>query len=114
VVLDSVGDAAPVAAGRLLYDPLLAGLQRIPAELYEAAKMDGAKSGWQTFWNITLPQLRATAVAVLILLLIAAYQAFDEFYNLLGNVNYARPPLDTSITSHSARHRIMGTVAPAH
>jgi len=72
----------------------LAGLQRIPAELYEAAKMDGAKSGWQTFWNITLPQLRATAVAVLILLLIAAYQAFDEFYNLLGNVNYARPPLE--------------------
>jgi multiple sugar transport system permease protein len=71
----------------------IAGLQRIPTELYEAAKMDGAKPGWQTFRFITLPQLRGTAVAVLILNLIAAYQAFDEFYNLIGNVNYARPPL---------------------
>jgi multiple sugar transport system permease protein len=71
----------------------LAGLQRIPTDLYEAAEVDGAKRGWQTFWYITLPQLRATAVAVLILNLIAAYQAFDEFYNLIGNVDYARPPL---------------------
>lgn len=71
----------------------LAGLQRIPADLYEAAEVDGAKRGWQTFRYITLPQLRPTAIAVLILNLIAAYQAFDEFYNLVGNVNYARPPL---------------------
>jgi len=71
----------------------LAGLQRIPPDLYEAADVDGAKKGWQTFWNITLPQLRATSVAVLLLLFIAAYQAFDEFYNLLGNSSFARPPL---------------------
>lgn len=71
----------------------LAALQRIPRELYEAAYVDGAKPGWQTFWNITLPQIRTTSVAVLLLNLIAAYQAFDEFYNLLGNVPFARPPL---------------------
>ncbi len=71
----------------------IAGLQRISPALYEAAYVDGAKPGWQIFRYITLPQLRATAVAVLILNLIAAYQAFDEFYNLLGNVNFARPPL---------------------
>ncbi|WP_020577775.1 carbohydrate ABC transporter permease [Actinopolymorpha alba] len=71
----------------------IAGLQRIPTELYEAAYVDGAKPGWQIFRFITFPQLRATSVAVLILNLIAAYQAFDEFYNLVGNVNYARPPL---------------------
>ncbi len=71
----------------------IAGLQRISPALYEAAYVDGAKPGWQVFLHITLPQLRATAVAVLILNLIAAYQAFDEFYNLLGNVNFARPPL---------------------
>ena len=71
----------------------IAGLQRIPADLYEAAYVDGAKPGWQSFRHITFPQLRATSVAVLILNLIAAYQAFDEFYNLVGNVNYARPPL---------------------
>ncbi|WP_308282929.1 carbohydrate ABC transporter permease [Pseudonocardia nigra] len=71
----------------------LAGLQRISPELYEAAFVDGAKPGWQTFRYITLPQLRTTSVAVLLLNLIAAYQAFDEFYNLLGNSSLARPPL---------------------
>ncbi len=71
----------------------LAGLQRISPELYEAAEVDGAKRGWQTFRYITFPQLRATSVAVLLLLLIAAYQAFDEFFNLLGNSSFARPPL---------------------
>ncbi|WBQ02173.1 carbohydrate ABC transporter permease [Kribbella sp. CA-293567] len=71
----------------------IAGLQRISPTLYEAAYVDGAKPGWQTFRFITWPQLRATSVAVLLLNLIAAYQAFDEFYNLLGNVNFARPPL---------------------
>ena len=71
----------------------LAALQNINPELYEAAFVDGAKSGWQIFRNITLPLLRATAVSVLLLCLIAAYQAFDEFYNLLGNSEFARPPL---------------------
>jgi multiple sugar transport system permease protein len=71
----------------------LAGLQRISPELYEAASVDGARSGWQTFRYITFPQLRATSVAVLLLLLINAYQAFDEFFNLVGNSSFARPPL---------------------
>jgi len=71
----------------------LAGLQRISPELYEAAAVDGARNAWQTFRYITFPQLRATSVAVLLLLLINAYQAFDEFFNLLGNSSFARPPL---------------------
>jgi multiple sugar transport system permease protein len=75
----------------------LAGLQRIPRHLYEAAWIDGASRGWQTLRYITLPQLRTTSVAVLLLLLIAAYQAFDEFYNVLGTDRgyppFARPPL---------------------
>ncbi|MBO0812235.1 MAG: sugar ABC transporter permease [Microlunatus sp.] len=71
----------------------LAALQNINPELYEAAFVDGARSGWQTFRYITMPLLRPTAVAVLLLCLIAAYQAFDEFYNLLGNSEFARPPL---------------------
>jgi multiple sugar transport system permease protein len=71
----------------------LAALQNIPREQYEAAYVDGAKPGWPVFRHITLPSLRATSVSVLILCLIAAYQAFDEFYNLIGNVEYARPPL---------------------
>jgi multiple sugar transport system permease protein len=80
----------------------LAGMQRIPRELYEAASVDGASRGWQTLRHITLPQLRATSAAVVVLLLISAFQAFDEFYNLLANPlspgggsypPYARPPL---------------------
>jgi multiple sugar transport system permease protein len=77
----------------------LAGLQRIPKDLYEAAAVDGATPGWQTLRFITMPQLRATSAAVLVLLLINAFQAFDEFYNLLSNPGaatyppYARPPL---------------------
>ncbi|WP_181796754.1 carbohydrate ABC transporter permease [Streptomyces sp. WELS2] len=71
----------------------LAALQNIPRELYEAAAIDGAKAGWQTFRHITLPQLRATSTAVVLLLLVAAYQAFDEFFNLLSKTTWGRPPL---------------------
>ena len=75
---------------------LIAGLQRIPQETYEAAALDGA-AGWRLLRFITLPQLKATSVAVILLLLINAFQAFDEFYNMLGSIGsyppYARPPL---------------------
>ncbi|WP_240929661.1 carbohydrate ABC transporter permease [Streptomyces coryli] len=75
----------------------LAGLQRIPKTLYEAAAVDGAREGWQVFRHITFPQLRATSVAVVLLLVINSFQAFDEFYNLLSSAKgyppYARPPL---------------------
>lgn len=76
----------------------LAGLQQIPRSLYEAAFVDGARRGWTTFRYITFPLLRNTTVAVLLLNLIAAFQAFDEFINILSgtgssNINLARPPL---------------------
>ncbi|WP_053656658.1 carbohydrate ABC transporter permease [Streptomyces sp. MMG1121] len=75
----------------------LAGLQRIDPALYEAAAVDGARPGWTVLRHITLPQLRATSVAVVLLLVINAFQAFDEFYNLLSDARgyppYARPPL---------------------
>ncbi|GAA3873425.1 sugar ABC transporter permease [Streptomyces lacrimifluminis] len=71
----------------------IAALQNIPRELYEAAAIDGAKPGWQTFRYITLPQLRATSTAVILLLLVAAYQAFDEFFNLLSKATWGQPPL---------------------
>ena len=75
---------------------LIAGLNRIPQDTYEAAAIDGA-TGWRRLRHITLPQLRPTTIAVLMLLLIGAFQAFDEFYNLFGSIGsyppYARPPL---------------------
>jgi multiple sugar transport system permease protein len=42
---------------------LLAGLQSVPRELYEAAEVDGA-SVWRRFWSVTLPQLRPVVVAI--------------------------------------------------
>jgi multiple sugar transport system permease protein len=73
----------------------IAGLQDIPRELYEAAMVDGAKRGWQTFRNITFPLLRNASISVLLLNVIAAFQAFDEFKNIMtgGNEILARPPL---------------------
>jgi len=77
----------------------LAGIQEIDRSLYEAAYVDGGKPGWKTFWTITFPLLRNTSIAVLLLNFIAAFQAFDEFINLLSgagstaNLSLARPPL---------------------
>ena len=62
---------------------LLAGLQSIPSELYEAASMDGANP-WQSFSKITLPLLMPTMVVVLVLSLIRAFQVFDIVYTFTG------------------------------
>jgi len=62
---------------------LLAGLQAIPSDLYEAAEMDSA-SPWRRFSRITLPLLMPTLVVVLVLGLIRAVQVFDEVFVLTG------------------------------
>ncbi|MGA9575542.1 MAG: sugar ABC transporter permease [Lysobacterales bacterium] len=56
---------------------LLAALQAIPGELYEAAAIDGAKS-WQRFRHVTLPQLRNALVFVVIVTTILAFRVFDQ------------------------------------
>ncbi|RIH85711.1 Trehalose transport system permease protein SugA [Meiothermus luteus] len=55
---------------------LLAGLQVIPKELYEAAAVDGA-SRWQSFWRITLPLLTPALLVAAIFRTITAFQTFD-------------------------------------
>ena len=62
---------------------LLAGLQAIPADVYEAAQMDGA-SPWRRFSRITLPLLMPNLIVVLVLGLIRAVQVFDEVFVLTG------------------------------
>lgn len=62
---------------------LLAGLQVIPNELYEAAGVDGS-SRWQQFWTITLPMLRTSLLIALMFRLLDALRAFDLFYILTG------------------------------
>ena len=62
---------------------LLAGLQAIPRDLYEAAEMD-ASTPFRTFWRITFPLLMPTFTVVLVLSLIKSFQIFDEVYTLTG------------------------------
>ena len=58
---------------------LLAGLQAVPPELYEAARIDGA-SRWRQFRHITLPMLRPTMVLVMVLTVAGYFQLFAEPY----------------------------------
>ena len=60
---------------------LLAGLQAIPPDLYEAAEMDGT-SKERVFWRITLPLLWPNMLVVIVLALIKGVQIFDEVFVL--------------------------------
>ena len=57
----------------------LAGLQAIPQDLYEAARIDGA-SRWQQFWHITLPQLGPVLLVVGVITISGYFQLFAEPY----------------------------------
>jgi raffinose/stachyose/melibiose transport system permease protein len=54
----------------------MAGLASIPRDYYEASTIDGA-TGWQSFWNITLPLVKPATVTVIILSLIGGLRSFD-------------------------------------
>jgi len=62
---------------------LLAGLQAIPADLYEAADMD-ATPRWRVLLRITLPLLWPNMIVVIVLALIKGAQTFDEVFVLTG------------------------------
>lgn len=62
---------------------LLAGLQGIPGDLYEAATVDGA-SPTQRFWNVTIPQLRPIIVSLLLLDMIWTSQQFALIWMTTG------------------------------
>jgi ABC-type sugar transport system permease subunit len=58
---------------------LLAGLQTIPPELYEAAAIDGASS-WQRFWHLTLPLLKPAILVSLIFRTLDAFRVYDVVF----------------------------------
>jgi raffinose/stachyose/melibiose transport system permease protein len=60
---------------------LIAGVQKIDEQLYEAARLDGAGS-WQMFRNITLPSLRNEITVALVFTLIASFRIFDLIFVL--------------------------------
>ncbi|MEZ4861493.1 MAG: sugar ABC transporter permease [Caldilineaceae bacterium] len=61
----------------------LAGLQNVPEELYDAAKIDGA-GNWALFRYITLPMLKGTTIFIIMIATIGAFQMFGAVYILTG------------------------------
>jgi ABC-type sugar transport system permease subunit len=82
IVIADVWKTAPFIA--LL---TLAGLQTIPAECYEAAKVDGA-STWQTFVRITLPMVKPTLVVAVLFRTLDTLRMFDLPYGMIGPDKY--------------------------
>jgi len=72
----------------------LAGLQNIPEELYDAARMDGA-TDFQKHWHVSLPGLRPQIVFVAVISSLAALKVFDEIYVL---TNRTGGILDSGVT----------------
>ena len=99
-----------VGAGAIIY---LAGLQNIPPALYQAARIDGART-WQTFRHITLPLLTPTLLFTLLIGVIAAFQVFDTAYILgreprrdAGSAAVLRPqPLERGVPQRPVRLRL--------
>jgi raffinose/stachyose/melibiose transport system permease protein len=60
---------------------ILAGLQGIPRELYEAAAIDGA-TGLRAFWHITLPSVRNVLIVAVLITTIGGFKVFDFIYVL--------------------------------
>lgn len=67
---------------------LLAGLQLIPGEVYEAADVDGA-SKFRQFISITLPMLRPTLAVALVFRTLDAIRVFDLFQIILAQKKYS-------------------------
>jgi multiple sugar transport system permease protein len=65
----------------------LAGLQTIPAEVYEAAKVDGA-TAWQAFVRITLPMVKPTLVVAVLFRTLDTLRMFDLPYGMIGAGKY--------------------------
>lgn len=68
---------------------ILAGLQSLPGDMYEAADMDGA-SKWTQFWRMTLPLLRPALLVALVFRSLDALRVFDIMSVMVGNVSAAR------------------------
>jgi raffinose/stachyose/melibiose transport system permease protein len=81
LALPAVGLAGTWVTLGLTLILFLAGMARVPAELYEAARIDGA-TAIREFVSITLPLLRAEIAVALVLTLIRSLRTFDLVYNM--------------------------------
>ena len=98
-----------IGGGMIIF---LAGLQAIPKDYYEVARLDGA-SAWQRLRFVTLPALMPSIFFQTVLTTINAFQAFDYIYILtrIGNGNSTMPTLVFSIYRSGFRFFRMGDAA---
>ncbi len=82
---------------------ILAALQGVPGDLYEAAKIDGANS-WQTFWRVVLPMIMATILITTVLRLIWTANYFDLII-VLTNGGPAKATLTLPLLSYQDAYR---------
>ncbi|MFG1964391.1 carbohydrate ABC transporter permease [Nonomuraea sp. NPDC049028] len=82
---------------------VLAGLKGIPAELYEAARVDGA-SAWRTFRKITFPLLKPVFAVLTVLSIIWDFKVFSQLYVLMGGPSN-REAFNLSIYSYAEAFR---------
>ncbi len=68
----------------------LAGLQSIPDDQFEAAKMDGA-STFKTYWRVIIPQLKSSSVSAAVILVIFSLKAFTFLYSMFGQYRIPQP-----------------------
>ncbi|ACZ41320.1 binding-protein-dependent transport systems inner membrane component [Thermobaculum terrenum ATCC BAA-798] len=85
---------------------LLAGLQVIPNDIYEAATVDGA-TAWQRFFQITLPLLRPAIAVTLIFRTLDALRVFDVFYVMFGN-DQSRMPMAVYVQNYLVQFQDVG------
>jgi multiple sugar transport system permease protein len=85
---------------------LLAGLQMIPDDLYEAARIDGA-TAWQRFRRVTLPLLRPAILVALLFRTLDAFRVFDLVYVL----TYGGPGDATNMLQFYGYRTLMGESA---
>jgi ABC-type sugar transport system permease subunit len=86
---------------------LLAGLQTIPQQLYEAARVDGANS-WRRFWHVTVPLMVPVFVLVSILTILGSMQAFV----LVLNMTTPTPALGTTVPVTRILHSMRDVQPP--
>src|SRR5689334_9709734 len=87
---------------------LYSGLQAVPAEIHEAAALDGA-SGWQRFWRVTFPLLRPVSAITILLGLVYTLKVFDIIWIMTKG-----GPTDASTTFATWSYKLsFGNLLPA-
>ena len=92
----------------------IAGLQSIPSDYIEAAKVDGA-TAWQTFWKVKIPNLMPTITICLFLSITNGFKLFDQNLALTGGAPHTPPrcsrPEHLQHVLLACRHRMARALA---